>query len=198
MALSDPVDLADKTPRERILLTAHTLFYREGIRATGIDRVIAGAGVTKVTFYRQFPSKNHLILEFLNYRHDRWMSWFKDALGRHGGYRAKGIAALVPVLNEWFSDPGYRGCAFLNSVGEVGGAVPGVAEIARSHKRDMTYTIETLLPAGRVRRANARMLTWAVDGAILHAQFDTATEALKPLAHLVKMVKASTTSPAAE
>jgi len=47
--------------RERILLTAHELFYRDGIRATGIDRVIAESGVTKVTFYRHFPSKNDLI-----------------------------------------------------------------------------------------------------------------------------------------
>ena len=47
--------------RDRILHTAHDLFYREGIRATGIDRIIATAGVTKVTFYRHFPSKNDLI-----------------------------------------------------------------------------------------------------------------------------------------
>ncbi|WP_394700542.1 TetR/AcrR family transcriptional regulator [Thiomicrorhabdus sp.] len=68
---------ATKLPaRERILLTAHDLFYREGIRATGIDRLIREAGVTKVTFYRHFPSKNDLILAFLHYRHQRWMDWF--------------------------------------------------------------------------------------------------------------------------
>ncbi len=191
MALTDPPDLAGKSPRERILLTAHDLFYREGIRATGIDRVIAEAGVTKVTFYRHFPSKNQLVIEFLNYRHDRWMDWFKGALERHGGRRVKGIGALVPALNEWFSDPGYRGCAFLNSVGEVGGSIPGVVEIARNHKHDMSEAIEGLLPPGRSRWAHAKTLTLAVDGAILHAQFDTPAEALKPLERLVKMVKAS-------
>jgi len=190
MALSDPLDLTGRSPRDRILLTAHDLFYREGIRATGIDHVIAQAGVTKVTFYRHFPSKSRLVIEFLNFRHERWMAWFKEALERHGGSRSKGVAALVPALHEWFSDPGYRGCAFLNSVGEVGGAIPEVVEISRHHKHDMAEAIEDLLPAARSRWADAKALALAVDGAILHAQFDTPDQALKPLERLVKLLRA--------
>ena len=76
---------SDLPARERILRKAHDLFYAEGLRATGIDRVIAEAGVTKVTFYRHFPSKNDLILTYLNLRHERWMKWFTEALERHGG-----------------------------------------------------------------------------------------------------------------
>ena len=111
--------------RERILLTAHALFYRDGIRATGVDRVIAESGVTKVTFYRHFPSKNHLVQAYLDYRHARWMAWFAEALGRHGGERSgRGLDALVPALAEWLHDEHYRGCAFINSVGELGGALP--------------------------------------------------------------------------
>jgi AcrR family transcriptional regulator len=52
--------------RERILFAAHELFYREGIRATGIDRVIAESGVAKLSFYRHYPSKNDLVLAFLD------------------------------------------------------------------------------------------------------------------------------------
>ncbi|MBC8948429.1 hypothetical protein Xets_01100 [Xenorhabdus sp. TS4] len=66
--------------RERILKTAHMLFYRDGIRATGIDRIIKESEVTKVTFYRHFPSKNDLILAFLDYRHELWIQWFKKSL----------------------------------------------------------------------------------------------------------------------
>ena len=197
MALTDPLDLAGKSPRDRILLTAHDLFYSEGIRATGIDRVIAQAGVTKVTFYRHFPSKNNLIVEFLNFRHERWMNWFNDALQRHDGGRTKGVAALVPALNEWFSDPGYRGCAFLNSVGEVGTSIPEVVEIARKHKHDMTESIERLLPKGRNRWADAKALTLTVDGAILHAQFDVPEQALKPLERMVKIIQAAAVAAAA-
>ena len=176
--------------RDRILLTAHDLFYREGIRATGIDRVIAESGVAKLTFYRHFPSKNELIRAFLAYRHERWMAWFADALQRHGAGRGKGADALVPALREWFAHPGFRGCAFLNSVGELGGALPEVLEIARSHKEAMTKEIEQLLPPSRQRAKDAQLIALAVDGAIAHAQFDpTPQTALKTLDRLVKLVR---------
>lgn len=155
-------------PRERILLAAHDLFYREGIRATGIDRVIAEADVAKVTFYRHFPSKADLIREFLEYRHQLWMSWFKNALQRHGG----GAKALTPVLAEWFGDQSFRGCAFINSVTELGGSMPEVVEITRCHKQEMADVIENLLPSSRKRKRTAQALAMAIDGAIIRAQYD--------------------------
>lgn len=154
--------------RERILLTAHDLFYRDGIRATGIDRVIAESGVAKLTFYRHFPSKNELVREFLEYRHRRWMAWFVAALQRHGG----DSKALVPALGEWFGDDGYRGCAFINSVGELGETLPEVMDITRRHKQDMADAIAALLPASRQRKRQAMDLALAVDGAIVRARFD--------------------------
>lgn len=174
--------------RERILLTAHDLFYRDGIRATGIDRVIAESGVTKVTFYRHFPSKSDLIREFLEYRHRRWMEWFVDALRRHG----ENLDALVPALGEWFNDENFRGCAFINSVGELGGVLPEVVEISRRHKQDMTEAIARLLPPSRHRAADAQAVAVAVDGAIIRAQFDHSPQpALHALDRLVRAVLAN-------
>jgi AcrR family transcriptional regulator len=154
--------------RDRILLTAHELFYRNGIRATGVDRVIAESGVAKLTFYRHFPSKNELVREFLEYRHRRWMDWFVDGLERHGG----DSKALVPALGEWFGNGSFRGCAFINSVGELGETLPEVVEITRRHKQDMADAIARLLPASRQRKRQAMDLALAVDGAIVRAQFD--------------------------
>lgn len=170
---------------ERILSTAHDLFYRDGIRATGIDRVIKESGVTKVTFYRHFPSKNDLIRAFLLHRHERWMTWFTDALQRHGAT----IDALIPTLGEWLRDPDYRGCAFINSVSELGGAQPEVVEIARLHKRDMVKAIAALLPSSREQSRDARALGLAVDGAIVQAQFaETPEEALAALRTCVALM----------
>jgi AcrR family transcriptional regulator len=174
------------TPRERILSAAHDLFYREGIRATGIDRVIAESGVTKVTFYRQFPSKDDLILAFLELRHERWMTWFVDALARNGGT----VAAIVPSLREWFSSPDYRGCAFINSVGELGPVQPAVVDVARRHKQEMTDAVSAVLPVGRGRAADARAMALAIDGAIVQSQvLGTPDEALEPLSLLLKAMK---------
>lgn len=165
--------IADKPPRERILLTAHDLFYRDGIRATGIDKVIAESGVTKVTFYRQFASKNDLILAFLDYRHQRWMAWFEDALARHGGREGGGLAPVTLAMAEWFDNPVFRGCAFINSVAELGGALPEVVAICRDHKQDMEQVIARLLPASPTRAGLAEAAAIAVDGAIIRAQAES-------------------------
>jgi AcrR family transcriptional regulator len=180
--------------RERILLTAHDLFYREGIRATGIDRVIAEAGVTKVTFYRHFPSKNALICAFLEYRHERWMAWFIEALQRHGGVsQGKGLDALVPTLAEWFRDGRFRGCAFINSVGELGGTLSEVVKIGQRHKQEMMTVIASLLPASTQRKQDTEAIALAVDGAIVRAQFDeTPDAALKALARVLKSIRPRT------
>lgn len=167
------VDIGELPARDRILRTAHDLFYAEGIRATGIDRVIAASGVTKVTFYRHFPSKNDLILAYLDLRHARWMDWFVGSLERHGG-AARGADALAPTMAEWFGGQAlgeFRGCAFLNGVGEMGPALPEVIAVTRRHKEDMTEAIAALLPASRQRRKVAAALAVAVDGAIVQAQY---------------------------
>lgn len=175
------------TARDRIVETAHRLFYGEGIRATGIDRVIAEAQVTKVTFYRHFPSKNHLVLDFLERRHVAWMAWFTEALQRHRPRAAPPVAAIAPALREWFDSPDYRGCAFINAVSEVAAITPGVREMAARHKAEMVAVLSTLLPPGRHRRRDAEALGVAVDGAIVRAQVDGRSDAaLSGLAILVR------------
>src|SRR3569623_532004 len=148
--------------RERILYTAHELFYRDGVRATSIDRIRA----------------------YLAYRHTRWMAWCTDALARHGG----GAGAIVPAGEEWFRDARYRGCAFINSVGELGGTLPDVIEIAYSHKQDKAAAIAAVLPKSRQRAQLAQAVALAIDGAIVRAQFDPSPAAA--LAALRRIINA--------
>ena len=165
---------ADPSARERILATAHDLFYRDGIRATGVDRLIAESGVAKLTFYRHFASKDVLVREFLDFRHRRWMAWFIDALGRHGAASpAEGHARLLllaDVLQEWTEQPDFRGCAFINSVVEIAQALPEAVDIARAHKAEMTQVIAELLPDGATRELLADAAALVFDGAIVRAQ----------------------------
>jgi AcrR family transcriptional regulator len=163
-----PTPLSELPARERILRTAHELFYRDGIRATGVDKVIAEAGVTKVTFYRHFPSKNQLILAFLDYRHQRWISWFADAMQRYGHTPQ----AILPSMAEWFTNGSYRGCAFINTVVELGDLLPEVRDIARRHKQDMVELIIKVLPPGPQVEEEAIAIALVIDGAIIRAQFD--------------------------
>ena len=199
------LDLSALPARERILLTAHDLFYADGIRATGIDRVIAASAVTKVTFYRHFPSKDDLVRAFLDHRHARWMAWFVDALGRRGAHERSGDAQalllLADVMAEWFADPVFRGCAFINAVAEVGGSVEGAAERARDHKREMVEVIADLLPTTLPQRmALAQAAAIGIDGAIVKAQMGGAElvrEAVEDLRRLLRALAdaAAPTSP---
>lgn len=178
-------------PRERILQAAGQLFYAEGIRATGIDRLIAVASVSKVTFYRQFASKDLLILAFLQHRHQRWMAWFQDALQRHGGK----LPSLIPTLAEWFRGEAegllmFRGCAFINSLAELGDSVPEVKEISRQHKQDMTAVIAGLLPDTPQQAQQAAAIALAVDGCIVRAQYEDSPQgALQALADVLVFYK---------
>ncbi len=192
MPLLDAPITPDMPARQRVLWTACRLFYQDGIRATGVDRVIAESGVTKVTFYRHFASKNELVNAYLDLRHERWMSWFKGALARHAP--AGGLASLCAALGEWLGDESFRGCAFLNSVSELGEALPEVVAITRQHKADMTKAIEVLLPASRRRASLARAAAMAVDGAIVQAQFGATPKAV--LANLALLLKGLEAPPA--
>ncbi len=194
----EPCPRCSGSARERILQTAHDLFYREGIRATGVDRLIAQAGVTKVTFYRHFASKNDLIRAFLIFRHERWTSWFKEALARHRSRQSaseRQSAPLAPVrhaLAEWLQDPSFRGCAFINAVAEIGGVFPDALSISASHKEEMVVAIASLLPSGGNSMALARAAALGVDGAIVRAQTgsDSMRSALEALGELLASLAA--------
>lgn len=170
--------------RDRILQTAHDLFYRDGIRATGVDRLIAESKVTKTTFYRHFKSKKNLILAFLDYRHQRFLSQFSTGIEKHGG----DIDALAPTVKEWFESEDFRGCAFLNSVGELGGTTPEVLEITQTHKQSIADLIEQILPESPDRPKKAQAIAMAVDGATVQAQYDQ--EAKRAIELLEVMIQA--------
>ncbi len=173
MMTSKPRTVRPSAARERILCAARDLFYREGVRATGVDRIIAESDVAKLTFYRHFPAKNDLVRAYLDRRHEEWMAWFVDALTRHG----KGPGAVVPTMEEWLRDPAYRGCAFINGAVELAGVLPDMTEIAHRHKAAMTAAIAAVLPKSRHRAKLAQALAVAIDGAIVRAQCDGEPEA---------------------
>ena len=162
--------------RDKILLTAHELFYSTGFRATGVDTLIRQAKVTKVTFYRHFPSKSLLILAYLHYRHELWINWFETTL-RH--YLDEGRAAsdvLAATLNAWFISPLFHGCAFINASAEAKSEdnESEIKAICRNHKSETREKIATL--TGIADEAINTQILMLIDGAIIHAQMGMATE----------------------
>jgi AcrR family transcriptional regulator len=101
--------------RDRILDTAYELFSRHGIRAVGIDRIISESGVAKMSLYRNFRSKDDLVLAFLAEREERWTkNWLQAEALRRGDTGAERLLAIFDVFGEWFAQADFEGCSFIN------------------------------------------------------------------------------------
>lgn len=108
------------TARSRILDAAYELFSRFGVSAIGIDRIVDEAGVAKMTLYRHFPSKEDLILAFLEERQRRWTrEWLEAAIEELAPDRPGRLLALFDVLDGWFRRSDYEGCSFTRTLHEV-------------------------------------------------------------------------------
>jgi AcrR family transcriptional regulator len=106
--------------RERILDTAYELFSRHGTRAVGVDRIIAEAGTAKMTLYRNFASKDALIVAFLAAREERWTrGWLQAEVERRADIPAAKLLAIFDVFGEWFELPDFEGCSFINVMLEL-------------------------------------------------------------------------------
>ena len=177
--LAGPGPQPDQDVRTRVLECAYRLFYRHGLRATGIDRIIAESGVAKASFYRHFPTKQALVEAYLDLRHARWMGWMESRLSAAPDARAW-LAALPDALDDWFRAPGFRGCAFINGHAEAGTEAPAMTV---THKRELAARIARacaeagLAPPDEV----AADLLLAIEGAIVRAQMEGADAARGPL-----------------
>ena len=101
-----------QSARERILDTAYELFSRHGTRAVGVDRIIAECGIAKMTLYRNFPSKDDLILAFLERREELWTRAWLQA-------EAERLLAIFDVFSGWFGEDDFEGCSFINVMVEI-------------------------------------------------------------------------------
>jgi len=106
------------SPRERLLAAAGDLFYKQGYRATGVNEVIARAGVAKATFYAHFPSKDDLCLAYLKDRNTREATEILDFLSTKRTPRTR-FLAVIESMEPWAIHTDFRGCQFINMVPEV-------------------------------------------------------------------------------
>jgi len=112
-------DTAPETPRraaDRIRDTAFDLFYREGIRAVGVEEIVSQAGVTKPSLYRAFESKDELIAAYLRDYDQRFCARFESPGADHPDDPKAHLLAYVDRLSRRASRDGYRGCGLTNAV----------------------------------------------------------------------------------
>jgi AcrR family transcriptional regulator len=156
--------------RQRILETADRLFYQEGVRAVGIDRIIAEANVAKMSLYKHFPSKDDLILAVLQYREKGVLEFFRSAMERQGK-KKNPLRAFFAALKEWFEAPEFRGCAFQNAAVELADPAHAGTEFVRGHKQRFGKLVRGLVEeaVGKSAAKIASTVALLVEGAIVTA-----------------------------
>ncbi|HXD67449.1 MAG TPA: helix-turn-helix domain-containing protein [Solirubrobacteraceae bacterium] len=101
--------------RERLVTAAYELFARHGVQAVGIDAIIERSGVARQTLYRHFGSKQELVLAFLQRREEVWTyGWLAAEVQRRERDPRRRLLAIFDVFDEWFRDPEFEGCSFIN------------------------------------------------------------------------------------
>lgn len=157
--------------RQRILDTAYRLFSARGIRAVGTNEIIERAGVAKATLYSHFPSKNDLVLAFLEQREERWTHAFVVAEARRRGTTpAEQLLAIFDVFDEWFERKDFEGCSFVNVLIEMGADHPAGAASVR-HLETIRGFLRTMAEEAGIEDPAEFALAWHVlmKGAIVQA-----------------------------
>ena len=131
--------------RQRLLETAHGMFYRDGFHSVGLDRIISEVGVTKTTFYNHFESKDDLMLEVLRMHDQWWRNTFREKLREHGGDTPRDqLVAVFDVIEEMFNTTEFHGCIFINVAVEFPLAHDPAHQAAAQHKRSMEDILREL------------------------------------------------------
>jgi AcrR family transcriptional regulator len=128
----------------RILETANQLFYEDGIRNVGVDRLISASSVTKATFYKHYGSKDRLITEYIDNRHRLTVDWVADLAARDDDALTM-LHAFQEAITTAIATPGFRGCAFINAAAEFADANHPVRRAVERHREWYVDVLEQLL-----------------------------------------------------
>ncbi len=142
-AVTDEQNCAD---REVLLDAAEKLFYENGIQAVGMDRVRAASGLSLKRIYRFFEAKEDLVVAMLRRRDRRWRGSLAEYVEQLADPRER-VLSIFDWLAEWFAEPGFRGCAWINAHGEFGPSSEAVLAEVRAHKRAFHEQLDTWVRA---------------------------------------------------
>jgi AcrR family transcriptional regulator len=176
--MSTTSEVRPSAARERILATATRLFYAQGIRAVGVDLIIAESGVAKATFYKHFPAKDDLVVAYLDRVDAMWTGQLHAAAEAAGDDPADQLVGLFGALSSACRTDGYRGCGFINAAAE---SQPGTPVHARTvaHKAAVLAWVRGLAADAGATDPDglARSITLLLDGGLASGSLDGSPDA---------------------
>jgi AcrR family transcriptional regulator len=158
----------DETARTRVLDAADRLFYEHGIRAVGMDQVRDDSGVSLKRLYKLFPAKDDLAAAVLRRRDEAFQRALAEHVAVHPDARAA-VLAVFDFLYDWFTEPNYRGCPFINAYGEMSAvSAPITAAVTDQKQAFETFLVDLASRAGAPRAFAAQLFILA-NGAMVAA-----------------------------
>jgi AcrR family transcriptional regulator len=148
--------------RERILETSYELFSQRGIRAVGVDELIERAGVAKASLYRHFPSKDDLVVAFLERREQHWTNgWVEKEARRRASSPEKQLLAIFDAFDEWFHREDFEACSFINVMLELGPRHPAGSASVR-HLENIRSIVRGLAEEAGLRDPGSFAHSWHI------------------------------------
>ena len=157
--------------REQIVDAALRLFYQYGFNATGVDRIIAEAKVSKKTLYSHFKTKDELILATLRKRDELFRNNLMRETERKADHPRERLLALFDVMTDWFHEDNFSGCMFINAAAEFADESNPNHQLAAEHKRLVVDYIRSIAAEAGADNADdlAHELNLLIEGAIVYA-----------------------------
>jgi AcrR family transcriptional regulator len=167
-----------KPVRERILDAAVELYYSDGIRAVSADKLIAAAHVSKVTFYRHFPTKDDLIAAYVAVRAEDEREAVTAKRAELSDDPAAVLRWYASVVGVAACTPGFRGCPFINAAAEITDPDHPGRTIIREHRAWLTGQVRDVLDQLGIDRAASRaeQIMMLRDGAMVSGYLGLAPE----------------------
>jgi AcrR family transcriptional regulator len=148
--------------RERIVDSSYELFSRRGIQAVGVDELVENAGVAKATLYRHFPSKDDLVLAFLERREERWTHELVEAGARsRGSTPEEQLLAIFDVFDEWFRRQDFEACSFISVLLEMGPEHPA-GRASMRHLENIRSIVRDLAEEAGLRDPASFARSWHI------------------------------------
>jgi AcrR family transcriptional regulator len=173
--------------RERLLETASRLFYERGFQAVGVDQISAESGVAKMTLYRHFPSKDDLVVAYLERSEEMFCDWFERALATEREPRDK-LIAVFTALSALARSAHCLGCTFQVSAAEYPDPRHPAHRVAVAHKQELRLRLELLAKQAGLRDPStlADQLLLLMDGTWVAARM---FRRASPARHVVEAAK---------
>ncbi len=159
------------TKRDELVHKALQAFYRNGFHATGMDKLVDETGISKTSMYKHFRTKEDLILAVLRLRDEHFRNWLYRRMEDLAGTPQDQLIAMFDALEEWFGEPGYKGCMFIKASSEYQDAAHPIHKQSADHKRMLEVHMTGLAEQAGLPEpgAIARQLLLLKEGAIVTA-----------------------------